>query len=150
MYQSIKWLSIFMVAALVGCSNTDLSSLYSTNAQSLANGSKNGAVGTALDRDGQEKKVKVTMSGGGEVGLRSMDANDKAKMSKALDAAPGKATSWVNAGSGIEYTVTPLKKMTVDNNPFCREYQVLAAKGSYQRTITEKACVMSDGNWHTI
>lgn len=149
MRQFIFWsFSFFTLMTLVGC--TEYFTNYNSQPATVETKPGETAIGTAVNPSGQEEKVKVTMTGGGEVGLRSMDANDKSKMAHALDVAPGKATSWVNAASGIQYTVTPKRKLVIENNPFCREYDVVAEKGTFSRTITEKACVMSDGNWHTI
>jgi surface antigen len=103
-----------------------------------------------VDAAGEQKPVAVTMSGGGEIGLHSMDATDKQKMSRALDAATGKSTSWVNGRSGIKYTITPIKKVIIQNNPFCRQYQADAEKGDSKKAMNGTACVMTDGSWHTI
>jgi|GEM_PF-2682580 surface antigen len=117
---------------------------------STANAEKKGLVGTSVDSQGNERNTNITMTGGAEVGIRSMDAEDKIKMSRALDAATGKATHWENAATGIGYTVTPIRKVVVQGNPFCREYSVQASKGSYTRSIGGTACVTTDGTWHTI
>jgi surface antigen len=109
-----------------------------------------GVVATSVDPTGRETNVNLTMTGGGEIGLKSMDANDKSKMSHALDNATGKSTHWVNGVSGINFTVTPTRKVVVENNPFCRQYLVVIAKGSYQKQFNGTACVTTDGSWHTI
>ena len=79
-----------------------------------------------------------------------MDVNDKQKMSRALDAGTGKATHWENGASGVGYTVTPIRKVTVKGNPFCREYAVQATKGSVTKNINGTACVTTDGSWHAV
>jgi surface antigen len=109
-----------------------------------------GVMARTVDRTGEEKPVAVTMSGGGEIGLQSMDASDKLKMSKALDAATGKSTSWVNSRTNVKFTVTPIKKVVIQDNPFCRHYQVIAEKGNSRKESSGTACVMTDGSWHTI
>lgn len=111
---------------------------------------KQGVIATSVDHAGQETSVNLTMTGGGEIGLASMDANDKLKMSRALDAATGKATHWTNNGSGVSFTVTPIKKVVIENNPFCRQYLVEVSRGSNQKELTGTACVTTDGSWHTI
>lgn len=81
---------------------------------------------------------------------KSMDQDDKVKLSRALDKAPGKTTSWENGLTGITYSVTPTKKIVINDNPFCREYHTTATKGGQTKEITGTACVAADGNWHTI
>lgn len=81
---------------------------------------------------------------------KTMDANDKVKMSKALDKAPGKTTEWTNDLIGITYSVTPIKKVVLNNNPFCREYEIVIAKKGNMNTVRGTACIAEDGNWHTI
>jgi surface antigen len=81
---------------------------------------------------------------------KSMDQDDKTKLSRALDKAPGKTTTWENGLTGITYTVTPTKKIVIRDKPFCREYHTTATKGGNMKEITGTACVASDGNWHTI
>lgn len=81
---------------------------------------------------------------------KSMDQDDKTKLSRALDKAPGKTTSWENGLTGITYTVTPTKKVVIQDKPFCREYHTTATKGGQTREITGTACIAADGNWHTI
>jgi len=103
-----------------------------------------------IDTAGVEKPVAVTMSGGGEIGLQSMDASDKLKMSRSLDAATGKTTTWVNGRTNITFSITPIKKVVIKDNPFCRQYQATAEKGSTRKEMNGTACVMSDGSWHTI
>ena len=46
---------------------------------------------------------------GGNI-ANDMDAADKSKLSRALDSAPGKVTTWNNPNTGITYTVIPTKK----------------------------------------
>ena len=108
-----------------------------------------GLVGTSVDETGKETKVNVTMTGGGEIGVASMTADDRSKMSRALDAGTGKSTQWQNGITGIAYIVTPTKKVEIKGNPFCREYNVVATKGSYSKTINDTACVTADGTWHS-
>ena len=109
-----------------------------------------GLVATSIDSMGNETDVNITMTGGKEIGLKSMSVEDKQKMSRALEAAPGKSTHWQNLASHISYTVTPIKKVVIDNNPFCRAYEVIIAQGKYSKTINGTACITADGGWHTI
>lgn len=81
---------------------------------------------------------------------KSMDPDDKIKMSRALDKAPGKTTSWTNNRTGMSYDVTPVRKVVFKNNPFCRTYQMAATRGSHTKEVSGTACVSEDGNWHPI
>lgn len=141
-------LTLFVVG-LAGCSGMPMQGTSSSNTQG-AGPEKNGVVATSVDRTGRETNVNLTMAGGGDIGLKSMDASDRSKMSHALDNATGKPAHWVNGVSGISFTVTPTKKVVIDNNPFCRQYMVQVAKGNYQKQFNGTACVTTDGGWHTI
>jgi len=142
-----KFAILLLVVGLTGCKSH--SGFMSQSGQ--VNGSEGkGLVGTSVDKEGKESNVNITMTGGGEVGLASMDVNDKQKMSRALDAGTGKATHWENGATGVGYTVTPIRKMTVKGNPFCREYNVEATKGSVTKNSGGTACVTTDGSWHTM
>jgi surface antigen len=79
---------------------------------------------------------------------KSMDSDDKIKMSRALDKAPGKTTSWTNNHNGMHYAVTPIRKIVLKDNPFCRVYQMVATRGSHAKEISGTACISEDGNWH--
>lgn len=147
----LKAMLVIITAGLAGCSG--MSNMQGTSNYNTAQGSgpgANGVVATSVDQTGRETNVNLTMAGGGDIGLKSMDANDKSKMSHALDNATGKSTHWENGVSGINFTVTPTKKVVIENNPFCRHYLVVVAKGNYQKQFNGTACVTTDGGWHTI
>lgn len=147
----LKAALIILAAGLTGCSGNmpGMSGMTSGTPSSQAAGiEKKGLV--AVDQTGKETNVNVTMAGGGEIGLRSMDSDDKTKMSRALDAGTGKATHWSNGATGVSYTVTPIKKVVIQGNPFCREYSVVAEKGSNTKETHGTACVTTDGSWHTV
>ncbi len=79
---------------------------------------------------------------------KSMDSDDKIKMSRALDKSPGKTTSWTNNRMGMHYAVTPIRKVVLKDNPFCRTYQMTATRGSHTKEVSGTACISEDGNWH--
>lgn len=148
---------LVMIAGLTACSSSMSSMPHfpgfgsSDNASGQNVSPSSGVVATTVDQStGQEVPVNVTMAGGEAIGLKSMDEIDKSKMSHALDGTPGKATQWQNGATGISYTVTPIKKVVINGNPFCRQYQVTIAKGTNSRDLTGTACVTTDGTWHTI
>ncbi len=77
-----------------------------------------------------------------------MDSDDKIKMSRGLDKAPGKTTSWTNNRMGMHYAVTPIRKVVLKDNPYCRTYQMTATRGSHTKEASGTACIAEDGNWH--
>ena len=77
-----------------------------------------------------------------------MDELDRSKLSHALDGGIGKATSWQNVATGIEYTVIPTEKISINGNPFCRKYTITSVKSGQSRESSGTACVSSDGAWH--
>lgn len=80
----------------------------------------------------------------------SMDSVDRTKMSRALDKPVGNSTSWTNANTGITYTISPTKKVVINNNPYCREYNASAKSGNRERSYSGSACVGSDSNWQAV
>lgn len=138
-----------VMITLSGCANFPNVPGFGT-AQPAPSHEKPGLVGTVVARSGKETNVDITMTGGGDIGLKSMNEEDKSKMSRALDAALGKSSHWENGATGINYTVTPTQKEVIQGNPFCRHYQVIVAKGEYKKVINGTACVTTDGNWHTV
>lgn len=92
--------------------------------------------------------IKNDSSLGGKI-ARSMDQNDRSKLAHALDNAPGKITQWVNRNSGISYTVTPTKKVTINGNPYCRVYEVVSNRGNKTEQMTGTACVAEDSSWQS-
>lgn len=87
---------------------------------------------------------------GGSIGS-GMDEFDQNKMFRALDAALGKSTEWVSTKNGTKYTVTPVERVKVNNNPICRVYTVVAvSKSGNERKFNGTACVTDDGSWHVV
>lgn len=80
----------------------------------------------------------------------AMDSVDRTKLSHALDSPPGKSTRWTNEVTGINYTVTPTQKLSINGNPYCRKYTVIASKGGKTREIRGTACVTADGSWQSV
>src|SRR3990167_8634941 len=78
----------------------------------------------------------VRVAGGGPLGgylEQFMDANDRSKMTRALDGGLGKASRWTNPVSGAQFAVTPVNKVSMGSN-ICRSYQVNMIKAG----ITDK------------
>ena len=82
---------------------------------------------------------------GAEIGRR-MDKADRSCVGHALElAAPGQTVTWVNAGTGVSYKLTPSDKP--EGTDGCRKFR-LVATGSFGlsegRTV---ACPAADGTW---
>ena len=82
---------------------------------------------------------------GAEIGRR-MDKADRSCVGHALElAAPGQTVTWVNAGTGVSYKLTPSDKP--EGTEGCRKFR-LVATGSFGlsegRTV---ACPAADGTW---
>jgi len=124
------------VAALTACSSNPFKQ-YSSSQSS----------------DQQAQVVGANATPGAAIGgsvAGGMDSFDRVKLSHALDKSPGKSSNWVNAITGTSYTVTPVKKVTINGNPFCREYQAVAEKGGNTQQSTGTACVATDGTWSEV
>jgi surface antigen len=144
----LKIIPIMLTISLTACSGYPM--LNSNPGYVSAGTHENELVGSSVDQNGNERNVNVTMTGGGDIGLRSMTANDKAKLARALDAGTGRSTRWRNSITGITYSVTPTKKVEIKGNPFCREYNIIATKGANSKSINDTACITTDGSWHSV
>jgi len=112
--------------------------------------------GTPAIQDTSAEAIAASDSGiggtmiGGAV-EQAMDEADKTKMLHAMDKAPGKSTHWVNERTNIEYTVTPTKKVYVQDKRYCRQYQMIAINANdKEQSVEGVACIASDGNWHIL
>lgn len=133
----IKWISVLAVGTAVFITGCASMKPYSSNTQAMG---QEGTLGAGT--------VAGVPIGGSIAG--SMDENDRVKLTRALDKAPGKATDWTNANSGTHYTVTPIRKLTVNGNGLCRQYQVVAERSGQSQQMTGTACVASDGAWSEV
>lgn len=110
---------------------------------------KNQSTDMTMMDEKEDKAIKL--SGGGPLGgyiEQFMDANDKSKMSRALDKGIGNTTAWQNPASGAHFAVTPIRR--VDNGSgICRAYRVKMTKTGISDKVSGTACVGRDGSWHT-
>lgn len=151
----VKLLFILISVSLSACSTSPDNSAVQTSqinkmqqASAGANASTPPDQNTIHDLKLAKANVNAALIGGSIE--KTMDADDKVKMSRALDKAPGKTSEWENGRTGITYAVTPIKKVVMQDNPICREYRTIASKGGQNREMTGVACVAADGNWHTV
>jgi surface antigen len=152
-------LSAAMILSLVGCATTSHVNSTSPPAQTkmnLADNSENDMVGPPTINEENTTLPSTSESdiGGTAIGgvvEQRMDETDKTKMLRAMDKAPGKATHWVNAHTNVQYTVTPTKKVRIQDKNYCRQYQITAVDANNkEESIQGVACVASDGNWHIL
>ena len=84
---------------------------------------------------------------GGAIG-RNMDETDRLKMSQSLESTPvGKPAYWQNEKTGATYTVTPTRNISLNGNPYCREYRSVANIGGKRQQVYGTACRQPDGAW---
>ena len=150
----IKLFLIVITVTLAACSTTHdtISSVGDADTTQKKTVHKPAAQASDQNTIHEVNLGKTSASGeliGGSI-EKMMDADDKLRMSRALDKSPGKTTTWQNPNTGISYAVTPVKKVVLRDNPFCREYRTTASKGEQSKEMTGTACVATDGNWHTV
>ena len=84
---------------------------------------------------------------GGSIG-KSMDDTDRLKMSSTLENnPPGQPAYWKNSRTGTTYTVVPTKNITIEGNPYCREYRSTAVIAGKEQQVYGTACRQPDGTW---
>ena len=139
----IKFALFFASASLTACSSTSPSFNVNTLNPFNHTVSKTHTKSTATTTTHEESGADI----GGAIG-RSMDEVDRSKMTHALDKAPGKSTEWVNEISETAYTVVPTKKVTINGNPYCRQYHITAVMKNQQELSHDgTACISQSGVW---
>ena len=84
---------------------------------------------------------------GGAIG-KNMDDTDRMKMNAAMEKnSVGQPAYWKNDKTGNSYTVTPTKNVSLNGNPYCREYRTTANIGGKMQQIYGTACRQPDGSW---
>ncbi len=84
---------------------------------------------------------------GGAIG-KSMDDVDRMKMTQALESNNiGQPAYWRNQKTGTDYTVVPVKNVTVEGNQYCREYRTTAIIAGKRQQVFGTACRQPDGTW---
>lgn len=79
-----------------------------------------------------------------------MDSMDRSHLSHGLDGPVGRATQWISTRSGVQYTLIPTQKFTMNGNSFCRQYTLTATRGTQSHTISGSACVDQNSNWESV
>ena len=142
--------SLATVFQLTGCSN------MSKQDVGVVSGAVVGGVLGSQFGGGTGKLLAVgvgTLAGalvGGAIG-KSMDDTDKLKTQHALENQQvGQPAYWTNAKTGAQYTVTPVKNVTVHGNRYCREYRTTANIAGKTEQIYGTACRQPDGTWKVV
>lgn len=87
---------------------------------------------------------------GGNIG-RNMDENDRYRMNQALEGnAIGQPAYWSNSHSGCNYTVIPVRNVSVGDNQYCREYRTTAIIAGKKQQMYGTACRQPDGSWQAV
>jgi len=146
-----KILVLVLSASLISCS---------TNTQKentgigVATGAVAGGLLGSLVGGGTGKAVAIgvgIVAGallGGYIG-HSMDSSDQAHLNNAVTT--GKPASWQNSKTNSTYTVVPSKKyVTVNGNPYCRNYTTTAVIDGKTSKVHGVACRQSDGSWKAV
>lgn len=136
--------------SLVGCSD-----MNKQDVGTLSGAAIGGLVGSQFGKGGGQ--ILAIGAGavagaliGGSIG-KSMDDTDKLKMNQALESNPtGQPAYWTNSKSGASYTVTPTQNVSVDGNPYCREYRTNAVIAGKTQQMYGTACRQPDGTWKMV
>ena len=87
---------------------------------------------------------------GGSIG-KSMDEQDRMKMNSALESNNvGQPAYWHNNKTDANYTVVPVKNVSVNGNKYCREYRTTADIAGKQQQMFGTACRQPDGTWKAV
>jgi len=136
--------------SLVGCQNATNQDVGTVSGAVIG-----GLVGSQFGKGGgQLLGVGIgTLAGafiGGAIG-KNMDDTDRLKMSHALESNPtGQPAYWQNQNTGDSYTVVPTQNVTVDGNPYCREYHTTAVIAGKKQQMYGTACRQQDGTWKMV
>jgi surface antigen len=129
--------------SLVGCATTPM--VHHKTTTVVTKTTSTGLAGTGMSNSQvPERSADVGIARSG------MDEADKNKLSHALDKAPGKSTHWINANSGLAYTVVPVQAVTIGGNHNCRKYSVTTVKGTSRHESMGTACVGDDSAWKAV
>lgn len=142
--------SILASISLIGCAD-----MSKQDVGTVSGAVAGGLLGSTIG-GGSGKLVAVgigTLAGaliGGSIG-KSMDDVDKMKMQHALESAPvGQPVYWQNRNNGANYTVVPVRNVTVQGNQYCREYRTTAVINGKQQQMYGTACRQPDGSWKAV
>jgi len=152
-------MSILGLGLLAGCAShvanqdgsisNSFSNIFQSSTASSSVTTTNNDTSTLAPPTGLTHSETPGVAFGGNI-RANMDNVDLSKLSRAMDKSPGRSTHWENAARGVKYTVTPVKRVTVNGNKFCRSYSLIEERGSHQRSADGVACVGDDTNWKDV
>lgn len=148
LYTSI--ILILCSIALTGCQN-----MSKADVGTMTGAVAGGLIGSTVGQGrGQVMAIAAGAAAGALIGNavgKSMDEQDKMKMSQALETNNvGQPAYWNNKKTGAKYKVTPVKNVTVNSNKYCREYQTIATINGEQQKMYGTACRQPDGSWKVV
>lgn len=148
MKKPVMMLMILLASVgLVGCANVN-----NQDMGTLAGGVAGGLLGSQFGGGaGQLVAIGVGTLAGAYIGNKlgqSMDESDKQKMTATFENnQAGQPAYWQNRNTGASYTVTPTQNVTLNGNPYCREYRSLAMIAGKKQQMYGTACRQPDGTW---
>jgi surface antigen len=142
--------SVIASISLVSCSN-----MSKQDVGALSGAAIGGLVGSQFGQGGGQ--ILAIGAGavagaliGGAIG-KNMDETDRLKMNQALEQnSVGQPAYWKNNKTGANYTVTPVKNVSVKGNQYCREYRTVADIAGKKQQIYGTACRQPDGSWKVV
>ncbi len=139
--------SLLASIGLVGCTNVS-----NQDMGTLAGGVAGGLLGSQFGKGGgQLLAIGAGTLAGAYIGNKlgqNMDETDRLKMNKTFENnQAGQPAYWQNSQTGNSYTVTPTQNVTVNGNPYCREYRSTAVVAGKKQQVYGTACRQPDGSW---
>lgn len=142
--------SLWTAISLAGCENMTKQDVGTVSGAAIG-----GLVGSQFGKGGGQL-VGVGLGAlagaylGGMIG-KNMDETDRLKMNTALENnQTGQPAYWRNTKTGASYTVVPTKDVTVDDNPYCREFRTTAMIAGKKQQMYGTACRQPDGTWKNV
>jgi len=144
-------LALLSTIGLMGCSTNSQNENTGIGA---VTGAAVGGIGAGV-LGGNGVAIGASIIGGALLGGfmgHSMDSTDNTTSNTVIkNNSTNQTTSWVNRKTGVAYTMTPTSDLfTVHGNPNCRKFYITATKNGKSKDYNGTACLMNDGNWHTI
>lgn len=152
MNKIISLLLILVTGSLMACVPPPNSSVTKQDVGVISGSVVGGLMGSRFGGgNGQIASIAAgTIAGaliGGAIG-RNMDDSDHQRMSQSLENnSVGQPAYWQNSQTGASYTVTPVKNVAYNGNPYCREYRTVANVAGKRQQVYGTACRKPDGSW---
>lgn len=151
----MKKLLACMLTVVLGTNLVACASMSNQDTGTVAGAIAGGLLGSQFGKGGGQMLAigAGALAGayfGGKIG-QSMDELDRMKMNQALDNNPtGQPAYWVNEHHHATYTVVPMRSVTFEGNPYCREFRTTADIGGKKQQMYGTACRQPDGSWKMV